>query len=607
MNDPQNSSSTWFGHPPQLFRLFITEMWERFGYYGMRAILTLYFTTFFFYSDKVAGGLYGAFTSLVYLTPLFGGMLADNILGSKRSVKFGAILMSIGYFGLCFGGAKAIPFAMLDGKRYEIKEVVQVDSETSSEKKVQQFVMDDGDYFFKGQKDGSLIATKASDENVTKTLPKGKFYFSAERSEFYVQLMFLSLACVIIGNGFFKPNISTMVGSLYSQGDTRRDSGFTIFYMGINMGALLSQALCPFVAQEYGFWAGFLLAAIGMMIAYFLFQFDGGSLKNYGDPPSADSMSKSLIVMGGAILFIPLMWYFMNNTMLVEEAKALASATAEATTEEASAKLSAFQTITNYLMGLPILGKILFALFLAATIGMPIWASFAGTREELHKMFVATVLIVFSVVFWTLFEQAGSSLTLFADRNTDRNIFGWEMTAGQVQLFNALFIVALAPVFSWLWLTLGRRNMEPSTPVKFAFSLVLIGVGFLSLKLGAGFADDQFRVGIIWLILMYLFHTIAELCLSPVGLSMITKLSMVRVVGLMMGVWFLSTSMAQYVGGLIAQFASVETVGGEVLDPKVALDTYIGVFTQIAYVSMGIGLVLLIISPLLKKMMHGVR
>jgi len=223
-------------------------------------------------------------------------------------------------------------------------------------------------------------------------------------------------------------------------------------------------------------------------------------------------------------------------------------------------------------------------------------------------MLAAMVLVVFNVVFWTLFEQAGSSLTLFADRNTDLSFFGlFSISAPQTQSFNAIFIVLLAPLFSIMWTALAKRGIEPGIPVKFSIALMGVGAGFLFLVWGSKFAGSDFKVGIWWLAGLYLIHSIAELSISPVGLSMITKLSIARVVGLMMGVWFLSISVAQYVAGVIAQVASVETVGGQVTNLKVSLDTYTGVFWTIGLVSMGIGLVLLVLSPLIKKWMHGVQ
>ncbi len=590
MSSGTTQEATWFGHPRQLALLFSTELFERFGYYGMRAILTLYLAKWFLFSDSVTQGLYGAFTSLVYLTPLFGGLLADRYLGSKRSVKFGAILMAIGYFGLCFGGKQAEPKMELEGKRYS----VQVPAKAETDKR--QIVDLDGKKFrIAGQEDGSVKLTAVVEGEPERTLAKGSFKFDGERDPFWVNILFLSLACVIVGNGFFKPNISTIVGTLYAKGDGRRDAGFTIFYMGINLGSLISQFLCPLLA-EYAWWAGFLLAAFGMCTSYCLFQFDGGRLAGYGEPPGGKPKMTIPIYLG-AILSIPLVWFLMHNMMVSAEA-------AHAAAKEGSG-------VIQYLASLPLLGKALFAVFLVAVIGIPAWAVLNGSREEAQKMVVAIVLVVFSVVFWTLFEQAGSSLTLYADRNTDKVIdlgfWKYDMPSGQIQIFNALFIVMFAPVFSWIWVVLAKRNLEPSTPVKFAYALALVGVGFLVLVFGAKFADSNFQVGLFWLALAYLIHSIGELCLSPVGLSMITKLSIPKVVGLMMGVWFLSSSMAQYVGGVVAQFASVETVAGEVTNPKLSLDTYVGVFNFIGWASIGFGVLLFALSPLLKKMMHDVR
>jgi len=255
-----------------------------------------------------------------------------------------------------------------------------------------------------------------------------------------------------------------------------------------------------------------------------------------------------------------------------------------------------------------VLGKALFFTFLAAVIGIPIWSARAGTKAEAQMMLAAIVLIVFNVTFWTLFEQAGSSLTLFADRNTNLSVFGlFSLSAGQTQFFNAFFIVALAPVFSSLWIGLAKRGIEPGIPIKFGIALIGVGLGFLALVWGTHYAGADFKVAIWWLALLYLIHSIAELCISPVGLSMITKLSIARVVGMMMGMWYLSISMAQYVGGAIAQIASVATVGGEVTNPRLSLETYAGVFHTIGLVAIGVGALLLAVSPLLRKWMHGVN
>ena len=271
-------------------------------------------------------------------------------------------------------------------------------------------------------------------------------------------------------------------------------------------------------------------------------------------------------------------------------------------------KPAAGSGIIGYIATLPIMGKIMFGTFLVSVPGILIWSFIKGSRQEFQMMLAAMILITFNTVFWTLFEQAGSSLTLFADRNTDMSVFGlFSITAGQTQFFNAFFIVALAPLFSIMWNGMAKRGLEPTIPVKFGIALVGVGLGFLFLVWGTRFAGPDFKVGLWWLAGLYLIHSIAELCISPVGLSMITKLSIARIVGLMMGVWFLSIAVAQYVAGVVAQFASVETVGGQVTNLKVSLDTYVGVFIKIGWFAMAVGGLLLLLAWPLKRLMHGVK
>ena len=578
----------WFGHPRQLARLFTTEAMERFGYYGMRALLTLYLAQHFLFSDQTTTGLYGGFTALVYLTPLIGGLMADRFLGSKRSVKFGAILMSLGYLTLCFGGQPAKPYAMIDGQRYEV--VQQGTGEA-----MKQFVVDQGAQLqIKGNDDKS-VSLLAPDGTEARKIAEGGFEAKGERNDTSVFLLLIGLALVVIGNGFFKPNISTMVGSLYAEGDRRRDAGFTIFYMGINLGSLFSQILCPLLAVGMGswgglgWWAGFGLAAAGMLVSWLLIQFDGGKLDGIGDRPANAPANRDMLIYVGALLAIPVAWLLFSNLMNY-------------------VKPPEGSGIIGYISTLPVMGKIMFGTFLVAVPGILIWSWAKGTKTEFQMMIAAMILITFNTVFWTLFEQAGSSLTLFADRNTDLSVFGlFSISAGQTQFFNAAFIVLLAPLFSMLWNGLARRGMEPSIPIKFAVGLMGVGAGFLFLVWGAQFAGPDFKVGLWWLAGLYLIHSVAELCISPVGLSMITKLSIARIVGMMMGVWFLSIAVAQYVAGLVAQVASVETVGGQVTNLQVSLNTYIDVFQMIGWVSVGIGVVLFLLSWPLKYLMHGVK
>ena len=589
MPSPIPTGEQWFGHPRQLARLFTTEAMERFGYYGMRALLTLYLAQHFLFSDTTTTGLYGGFTALVYLTPLIGGLLADRYLGSKRSVKFGAIMMSLGYLTLCFSsGEAAKPFATIDGQRYEV--AVEGRGDTR-----QQFVVDQGQkLLIKGNED-KTVSLLGSDGSEVRKIAEGKFESGGDRSDLYVFLLLIGLGMVTIGNGFFKPNISTIVGSLYADGDRRRDSGFTIFYMGINLGSLFSQILCPLLAVGMGswgglgWWAGFGLAAGGMFISWLLFQFDGGKLDGYGDRPEGADSSKDYFIYAGAVLALPVVWWLFTNLM-------------------SYVKPAAGSGFIGYLATLPIMGKIMFGTFLVAVPGILIWSFMKGSRKEFQMMVAAMVLITFNTVFWSLFEQAGSSLTLFADRNTDMSVFGlFDITAGQTQFFNAAFIVILAPIFSLMWNSLAKRGLEPSIPVKFGLALIGVGTGFLFLVWGSGFAGADFKVGLWWLAGLYFIHSVAELMISPVGLSMITKLSIARIVGMMMGVWFLSIAVAQYVAGIIAQGASVETVGGQVTNLKVSLDTYVDKFTEISIYSIVLGVALLALAWPLKKLMHGVK
>ena len=579
---------TWFGHPRELARLFTTEMWERFGYYGMRALLTLYLAKHFLFSDTTTTGLYGGFTALVYLTPLIGGLLADRYLGSKRSVKFGAILMSLGYFILCFGGETAKPHAMIDGQRYEVQVENFVDRPTSGSDEVRYVVNGDQRLKVRGNEDGTVDLLRP-DNSVARNLTGDQFKADGDRSPLFVALLLIGLSMVTVGNGFFKPNISTIVGSLYEQGDRRRDAGFTIFYMGINLGSLFSQLLCPWLADTVGWWAGFGLAAIGMLLSWSLIQFDGGRLDGYGERPDGADSSRDLWIYLGAIIAVPVVWFLFSNLMNYVRPEAGSG-------------------IVGYIMTLPIMGKLLFGTFLISVPAILFWSFAKGSRAEFQMMCAAMVLIVFNVVFWTLFEQAGASLTLFADRNTDLTVAGnWSISAGQTQFFNAFFIVVLAPLFSILWNGLAKRGMEPTIPVKFGLALMGVGAGFLFLVWGANFAGPDFKVALWWLAGLYLIHSIAELMISPVGLSMITKLSIARIVGLMMGVWFLSISVAQYVAGVVAQVASVETVGGQVTNLQVSLQTYVHTFVQIGWFAVGAGAVLLLLSWPLKYLMHGVK
>jgi POT family proton-dependent oligopeptide transporter len=602
---PAPTQKLWHGHPHLLKLLFSTEMWERFGYYGMRAVLVLYLVQHFVFSDQVANGLYGAFASLVYLTPLIGGFIADQFIGPKRAVKTGAILMSVGYMMLAFtGGDAAKPFVTIENQRYEVT------IKGRGEEAVQYLVNHGAEYKIVGNSDKSISIVGAKGD-VPAKVADGHYKFDGERNSLNVILLFVSLALVIVGNGYFKPNITNILGTLYDRTDRKRDAAYTIFYMGINLGSIISQFFVPLFAIWFGYRWGFVLAGVGMCFAWARFQFAGPQLEPYGNPP-ANAKNINFLFYVGTLCAVPVVWFLLNNTMT----------TAAVAHEVASTGVIAF------LMSQPILGQVMFVAFFAAIIGLPVWAFFTLKPEERDRMIVACVLTCFSVVFFTLFEQAGSSLTLYADRNTDlvilspfrvfdhdMNLFGvvipavwgYVMPAGQVQIFNPLFIVAFAPLFTMTWNWLNKHNAEPNVPVKFAIGLILVGLGFLALVFGSKFHGADFRVPLFWLVFAYYLHSMGELCLSPVGLSAVSKLSIPKLVGMMFGVWLMASAVAQYVGGIVAQFASTETVGGKVLNPEVSLHTYMGVFQTIGIAGIIAGVVAILLSPILKRGMHGIK
>ena len=379
-------------HPKGIYILFFTEMWERFSYYGMRALLILYLVKFFKYDDEYAGSIYGAYTGLVYLTPILGGYIADKLIGFKNAIFIGGTLMMCGHISLAFSS---------------------------------------------------------------------------------IEFFYLGLLLLILGNGFFKPNISTYLGTLYKDKPELKDSGFTIFYMGINLGGMFGPLLCGYLGEVYGWHYGFGLAGVGMFAGLIVFK-----------------------------LGLPI----LSANELTESKSDLKQTSDELTLEEKS------------------------------------------------RILVILILSVFTMFFWFAFEQAGSSMNLFADRYMERNLLGVEIPASMFQSFNAFLILLLAPFFARLWTGLIRIDKEPNTTLKFSIAFVLLGIGFLFLVFGStGITpNSQVKTGMIWLILAYLFQTMGELCISPVGLSMVSKLSPVRFGGMLMGTWFLSNAISHYAAGFFS-------------------------------------------------------
>ena len=397
------------------------------------------------------------------------------------------------------------------------------------------------------------------------------------RDEQALSVFYLSLALIVVGVGFLKPNISTVVGKLYAEGDPRRDAGFTIFYMGINIGAFTATLLCGWLGEVYGWSWGFGAAGIGMLLGLVLFQWGHPFLLGHGEPAAPEQLKRSIGLPGftieraiylGSLGLVLIVWQLVQLTDTV--------------------------------------GTLLDTLSLLVLAGLAWFLVFRCDQVERHRMFVLIVLTLSTVVFWALFEQAAGSMTLYTDRVTDKALFGIELTAAQFGAANAFFIFTLAPVFAVLWTRLNRRGWEPSTPVKFALGIAQAGLGFGALVYGAQFPDQAGLVSAWWLILAYLLHTMGELCLSPVGLSAVTKLAVPSVVGVMMGTWFLASAYSSYVAAQIATLAARPETS-EAADTTAALASYTELFGQLLIIGLAGGAVLIVISPLLKRMMHGVQ
>lgn len=397
------------------------------------------------------------------------------------------------------------------------------------------------------------------------------------RDEQALSVFYLSLALIVVGVGFLKPNISTVVGKLYAEGDPRRDAGFTIFYMGINVGAFTATLLCGWLGEVYGWSWGFGAAGIGMLLGLILFQWGHKFLLGHGEPAKPERLDRATGLPGinleraiylGSIALVLVVWQLVQLTDTV--------------------------------------GTLLDTLSLLVLAGLAWFLVFRCDQVERHRMFVLIVLTLSTVVFWALFEQAAGSMTLYTDRVTDKALFGVELTAAQFGAANAFFIFTLAPVFAVLWTRLNRWGREPSTPVKFALGIAQAGLGFGALVYGAQFPDQAGLVSAWWLILAYLLHTMGELCLSPVGLSAVTKLAVPSVVGVMMGTWFLASAYSSYVAAQIATLAARPETS-EAADTTAALASYTELFGQLLIIGLTGGAVLIAISPLLKRMMHGVQ
>jgi proton-dependent oligopeptide transporter, POT family len=559
-------------HPKGLKVLFFAEMWERFSYYGMRALFTVYLVQHFLFEQEDAQKTFASYTTLVYLAPLAGGIIADRFLGTRKAIAFGALALVAGHLAMGFEGKPTTQNLVYAGATYEFV------TKGRNEDYVAKLKVGDAAYEFKASDTAFEIIGLPATAPLPAILPKGSYSLPKVKGEGPFQYVFyLALSLIILGVGFLKPNISSIVGQLYPAGDPRRDPGFTLYYYGINLGAFWAAIVCGALGTVVGWWAGFGVAGLGMLAGYIAFVRGKDSLEGKGEPPNPEALKKSILgpinlemaIYIGAIVAIPAIWMLVQNNAAVGYALATGSA-----------------LVLTYIL-----------------VNM-----FQSSKEEAGRLILALILIMASVVFFTLFEQAGSSLALFTAGNVNLPDNGfWSINAPQTQSFNAGFILIFAPVFAILWVKLGQKGLDPSAPMKFALALVQVGAGFLILVFGAKFANADARVPIIFLVLAYLLHTTGELFLSPVGLSWMTKLSTPKLVSTLMATWFLASSGAQFIGGKIAEMTATETVAGQVTDPAKALATSIEVFNIIGWVSIALGLVLALASPLLKKLAHGVK
>lgn len=477
-----DSAGTFLGHPKGLFVLFFAEMWERFSYYGMRALLIFYLTKHWLFSDAEAGVIYGAYTALVYITPVLGGYLADKYLGQRKAVTYGAVLLTFGHFLMGLEG--------------------------------------------NGGQDAASL-----------------------------NIFWLALAFIIVGSGFLKANISVIVGQLYPRTDVRRDGAYTIFYMGINLGAAIGSLLCGYLGETYGWAYGFGAAGVGMLLGLIVFVGFKPLLLGRGEPPIALSRGTEWGLYALGILAVGACWWMVQN-----------------------------QAIVGTLLGAAGAVLVAYVLFIAV-VRLP--------AHDRDRIFAALFLIIGSILFWALFEQAGSSLNLYTDRYVDRA----GVPASVFQSVNAIYIVLLAPLFATLWTWLGRRGLEPSAPAKFGLALIQLGAGFLVLVAGAATGD---LTPVLFIFLIYLLHTTGELCLSPVGLSAMNRLAPAHMASLIMGTWFFASATGNFVAGLIAAATGSERASGEGAGQQVVLDVY----SQIGWIAVAVGVGVLVVSPLIKRLMH---
>jgi POT family proton-dependent oligopeptide transporter len=592
-------------HPKGLIILFLTEMWERFSYYGMRGLLIFYLTQHFLFGDAFADAQYASYTSLVWLMPVVGGLVADRFLGTRKAVAFGALLLVAGHSLMAVEGPQASQTMLWHGRRYEVQVTGRADTARS------RLMVGGRAYAIGPAQDGGLkIENLPAAAPLPSVLPKGSFSFETHRDGRILGVFYLALSLIVMGVGFLKGNASSTVGKLYAKNDPRRDPAFTLYYFGINLGSYWAAIICGLIGQTVGWWAGFGLAGLGMAAGWVIFVLGKPLLQGQGEPPNPEALKKPVIgplkreglIYLLSLAGVGLVWLVIGQALVVKGVFAVMSA-----------------GVLAYV-----------AWFVVTKCG----------RIERERLMLACVLVLGATVFWALYEQAGNSMNLFAERNTNLDIlhvahivtlfgqqvaFGsaaqiaaigfapahwWNwmdtgMTASQTQQFQAGFLLILAPIFAALWGWLGRRNRDPDPMLKFGLALLQIGASFLFLLFGARFVDASFRMPLMFLVGAYFLQETGEMCLSPVGLSEITKLSPPLIVSTMMAVFFLSNSGGQLLAGWIAAQAGTQTIGGQVVDPKASLDSAIHIYGAIGWGAIVVGVVFLGLSFLIKGWAHG--
>lgn len=594
--DYSHDDELW-GHPKGLYVCFTTELWERFSFYGMKFLLVLYLTKYHLFTDEMGLDVLGSYAGLVYALPLLGGMIADRYLGMRKSVVFGGISLSLGHILMAVEGHQAKFYA-------------------AGTTLAENLTLASGDVIAAG-------TVLADDIMMRDTAALKVFYFA--------------LALIVMGVGYLKPNISTIVGKLYSQEDPRRDSGFTIFYMGINIGSFTATLLCGWLGETYGWGYGFGAAGIGMIIGLFTFLYGQKYLRGHAEPSDPEKLKQRVIGPINVewsiyLLSLPMLGVFWllvqhepvvlitQNVFLIIAIVGLILYSMIHTKKDhdntlayviaAIAIISGICAVIANLHpvgGLEAVADEVLYLSIALIVGFVIYGFLTHYSEEFGRTVVLMILILSTIVFWALFEQSAGSMTLYADRIVDRSLGNTTFTAAQFGSLNAGFIMLLAIPFAALWTWLAKKNLEPNTPIKFGLGILQAGLGFGALVFGAQFPNEAGQVAMIWLVLAYLLHTTGELCLSPVGLSAVTKLSIGNVVGVSMGTWFLATALSETVAQRIGKLAAIDTSASETMDAATALGTYTQLFEFLMWFGVGAGVIVIVISPVLRRWMHGIH